>query len=144
MPFNGDFYTQNDGKAPSHDFYSQNLRNKGVLEGSWQMRQAYAQGGSHSSGEMRGNINPIQSAPAMGSNPANPGFSSTYARDINTSLGSNGRVGYEASSATGTTGVPNSGPSYNSNRVKGSGSNEESTIRKFFGGPGKMKKEKAK
>ena len=142
MPFNGDFYTQAEGKAPSHDFYSQNLRNKGTLEGSWQMRQAYAQGGAQSSGEMRGNINPIQGVNAAGSNPANPGFSSTYARDINTSLGSNSRVGYEASGATRTTGVPNSGPSYNSRRVQGSGSNEEFTIRKFFGGPGKKKKDK--
>ena len=125
MPFNGDFYTQDEGKAPSHDFYTQNMQNKGVLPGSWQMRQAYANG----------------SGGTEGSNPNQPAFQTTYARDVSGRLGGNTST-YNASGVTGTTSVPGSGESYNSKRWGATGSNEENTVKNFFGAKGKLKKSK--
>lgn len=126
MPFNGDFGTTSEDKAPSHDFYSQNMRNKGVLEGSWQMRQAYA-----------------QNSPSAGSEVGAPAFQSSYARDANQNLGpGTNPLAYRGRGVTGTSPAPNSGESYNSKRIEGSGSNEENTVRNFFGAKGKLKKTK--
>jgi hypothetical protein len=125
MPFNGDFYTQDEGKAPSHDFYTQNMKQKGVLPGSWQMRQAYANG----------------SGGTEGSNPNQPAFQSSYSRDVGDRLGGNTST-YNARGVTGTTSVPGSGESYNSKRWGATGSNEENTLKNFFGAKGKLKKSK--
>lgn len=125
MPFNGDFYTQDEGKAPSHDFYTQNMQNKGVLPGSWQMRQAYANG----------------SGGTEGSNPNSPSFQTSYSRNVGDRLGGNTST-YNARGVTGTTSVPGSGESYNSKRWGATGSNEENTLKNFFGAKGKLKKSK--
>jgi hypothetical protein len=126
MPFNGDFGTTSEDKVPSHDFYSQNMRNKGVLEGSWQMRQAYA-----------------QNSPSAGSEVGAPAFQTSYARDANQSLGpGTNPLAYRGRGVTNTSPVPNPGESYNSKRIEGSGSNEENTVRNFFGAKGKIKKSK--
>lgn len=129
MPFNGDFYTNSEDKAPSHDFYTQNMKQRGVLEGSWQMRQAYANG----------------SGRTEGSDPNTPNFQTTYARDINGRLGGNTST-YNASGVTGTVKVPGSGQSYNSNRYQVTGSSEENTMKRFIGiaGPLKNKNKKDK
>lgn len=127
MPFNGDFYTNSEDKAPSHDFYTQNMMNKGVLPGSWQMRQAYANG----------------SGRTEGSNPTSPGFQTTYARDVSGRLGGNSST-YNSRGVSGTTSVPSSGESYNSQRYGKTGSSEENTINRFFGTMGKDKTKKSK
>jgi len=127
MPFNGDFYTQDEGKAPSHDFYTQNLQNKGILPGSWQLRQAYANG----------------SGRTEGSNPTTPGFQTTYSRDVSGRLGGNTST-YNASGVSGTVKVPGSGASYNSTRYGVTGSSEENTLKRFVGAAGPLKNKNKK
>jgi hypothetical protein len=127
MPFNGDFYTQDEGTAPSHDFYTQNMKNKGVLPGSWQMRQAYANG----------------SGGTEGSNPNSPSFQTSFSRNVGDRLGGNSST-YNARGVTGTTSVPTSGESYNSQRYGKTGSSEENTINRVFGTFGKAKTKKDK
>jgi hypothetical protein len=125
MPFNGDFYTNSEDKAPSYDFYTQNMKQRGILPGSWQMRQAYASGSSR----------------AEGSNPSNPSFQTSYSRNVGDRLGGNTST-YNARGVTGTTSVPTSGESYNSQRYGKTGSSEEETIRRVVGTVGKKAKEK--
>ena len=122
MAFNGDFGTSSDDLAPNFDFYTAGLQQSGVLPGSWQMRQAY-HGGSRS----------------LGSNPSQPGFQTVNARDVNTRLGV-GQTNWNSNSPT-TNKVQDPGQSYMSRRTK-SGSQEEQTIDRFFGGLGKMSKKK--
>jgi hypothetical protein len=119
MPFNGDYYTNTKDLAPSHDFYQQNLMNKGVLPGSWQMRNAYAEGRT-----------------ALGSDVRSPGFETSYARDINTGGRAPGNA-YQARSVSGTMGAPQGGTAY------GPGS-EETTMTNFFGKMNKLKDRKTK
>jgi len=119
MPFNGDYYTNTKDLAPSHDFYQQNLMNKGVLPGSWQMRNAYADGRM-----------------ALGSDVRSPGFETSYARDINTGGRAPGTE-YQARSVSGTMRAPQGGTAY------GPGS-EETTMTNFFGKMNKLKDKKTK
>ena len=119
MPFNGDYYTNTKDLAPSHDFYQQNLMNKGVLPGSWQMRNAYAEGRM-----------------ALGSDVNSPAFQTSYARDINTGGRAPGTE-YQARSVSGTMRAPQGGTAY------GPGS-EETTMTNFFGKMNKLKDRKSK
>ena len=127
MPFNGNFGTNSEDKVPTHDFYSQNLRNKGVVEGTWQLRNAYNNG----------------SGVTEGSQVNTPAFQSSYARDANQSLGpGTNPLAYRGRGVTGTSPAPNPGESYNSKRWGATGSNEENTLKNFFGAKGKLGKTK--
>lgn len=127
MPFNGNFGTNSEDKVPTHDFYSQNLRNKGVVEGTWQLRNAYNNG----------------SGVTEGSQVGAPAFQTSYARDANQSLGpGTNPLAYRGRGVTGTSPTPTSGESYNSKRTPKSGSNEENTVRNFFGKKGNLKESK--
>lgn len=126
MPFNGDFYTNSEEKAPSHDFYKQNMMQGGTLEGSWQMRQAYAKGN-----------------PTAGSELATPEFKTSYSRDANQRMGpGTNALAYRGRGVSGTSPVPNPGESYNSKRYGSTGSKEELTVKRFFGAKGELEKSK--
>ena len=126
MPFNGDFYTNSEEKAPSHDFYKQNMMQGGTLEGSWQMRQAYAKGN-----------------PTAGSDLATPEFKTSYSRDANQRMGpGTNALAYRGRGVSGTSPVPNPGESYNSKRYGSTGSKEELTVKRFFGAKGELEKSK--
>lgn len=119
MPFDGNFYTNNQDLAPTYDFYQERLKQRGTLPGSWQMRNAYSEGGN-----------------AAGSNPSSPGFTSSYSRDVNTGGRAPGTA-YQAKSVSGTMRAPQGGTAY------GPGS-EEQTVKNFFGKMGKLKDKKDK